>query len=40
VNTFRVLFNSLFDTGLTLLPDESYLDGDEPVQETSPACLP
>jgi hypothetical protein len=24
VNTFRILFNCLFDTGLEMLPDRSY----------------
>lgn len=40
VNTFRLIFDTIFGSNYGLLPDETYLGGDEanPVPETWPAC--
>lgn len=39
VNSFRVVFNTLFDTNFQLLKDLSYMEGSTtPQQETSAAC--
>jgi hypothetical protein len=43
VNTFRVIFNSVFEAGLPLLPDESYFSTyDDPFnyQTVNNDCLP
>ena len=38
VNSFRVIFDTVYGTNFGLLPDVSY-DGDTPVPETSPECI-
>jgi hypothetical protein len=40
VNSFRIIFDKFFGENFPLLPDISYNQSDQPVPETSPACLP
>ena len=40
VNSFRVILDKYFGENFPLLPDVSYNQSDQPVPETSPACLP
>ena len=40
VNAFRLIFDTRFGTHYGLLADTSYDETNQPVPETSPACLP
>ena len=40
VNAFRLIFNTSFGAHYSLLPDVSYDESNQPITETSPACLP